>query len=186
MIPTPLSKPQLLHQLERQIAKEVKDYWLFPQRGAVSGFLGTAPIVIVGWRPAWSSFPDEGANKLFYEILSQSGLHNAHLTNFIKSRGHKDEPDPENLTLHQDIFMRELEILNAWHGVVPMGSAYERITPLMLNRGSKPLFRLPQYASMNYGASQISTFRRGIEDLARVAAEKGWINPPTSNKENTP
>jgi len=67
MIPSPLSKAQLMHQLEQRIAFEVKDAWLFPQRGAVSGFLGTAPIVMVGWWPSWSPFPNEGGNKLSYE-----------------------------------------------------------------------------------------------------------------------
>jgi len=175
MIPSPLSKVQLLHQLEQRITTEVKDAWLFPQRGAVSGFLGTAPIVIVGWRPSWSPFPNEGANKLFYEILTEFGLENVHLTNVIKSRGHKDEPDPETFSLQQDIFVRELEILDAWHGVVPMGRAYERVVALTLNRGSKPILRLPQYASMNYGSNQIDAFRKAIGDLAGIARRKAWI-----------
>jgi len=175
MIPSPLSKAQLLHRLEQRIASEVKDAWLFPQRGAVGGFLGTAPIVIVGWRPSWSSFPDEGANKLFYEFLTEFGLENVHLTNVIKSRGNKDDPDPDNFALHEDIFVRELEILNAWHGVAPLGRAYERVAALTSNHGSKPILRLPQYASMSYGVDQVSAFRKAIGDLATVARRRGWI-----------
>jgi hypothetical protein len=176
MIPSPLSKAQLLPQLEQRILSDVKDAWLFPQRGAVSGFLGTAPFVIVGWRPSWSPFPNDGANKLFYEILVEFGLENAHLTNIIKSRGHKDEPDPSNLALHEEIFARELEILDAWHGVVPMGSAYERVAALTMNHGAKPIARLPQFASMNYGQSQIDAFRKAIGDLAAIARRNGWIS----------
>jgi hypothetical protein len=175
MIPSPLSKAQLLHQLGQRITAEVKDGWLFPQRGAVSGFLGTAEIVIVGWRPSWSPFPNAGANKLFYEILTEFGLENAHLTNVIKSRGQKDEPDPGDFALHEEIFIRELEILDAWHGVVPMGRASERVAALALNRGAKPLLRLPQYASMNYGPGQIDAFRKAIGDLAAIARRNGWI-----------
>lgn len=175
MIPSPLSKAQLLHQLEQRIISQVKDAWLFPQRGAVSGFLGTAPIVIVGWRPSWSRFPNEGANKLFYEILTEFGLENAHLTNVIKSRGHKDEPDPDNFALHEEIFVRELEILDAWHGVAPMGRAYERVATLTLNRGTKPIFRLPQYASMDYAVDQIDAFRKAIGDLAAIARRNLWL-----------
>jgi hypothetical protein len=171
MIPTPLSKAQLLHQLQQRITSEVKDAWMFPQRGAVSGFLGTAPVVIVGWRPTWSPFPNEGANKLFYEILTEFGLENAHLTNVIKCRGHKDEPDPDNFWLHEDIFVRELEILEGWHGVVPLGPAYERVAALTLNRGAKPIFRLPQYASMNHGPARIVA----IGDLAAIARRNRWI-----------
>lgn len=174
MIPAPLSRIQLLHKLEQRINTEVQDPWLFPQRGAVSGFLGTAPIVLVGWRPSWSSFPNEGANKLFYEILTEFGLENAHLTNAIKSRGHKDEPDPRNLELHEEIFIRELEILNASHGVVTMGGSRERVAGILLKRGAKVLCHLPQYASMNYGVSQIAAFRKAIEDLAAIARRNEW------------
>ena len=58
-----------------------------------------------------------------YEILAEFGLENVHLTHVIKSRSNKDEPDPENFEVHKDTFMRELEILDAWHGAVPMGRA---------------------------------------------------------------
>lgn len=175
MIPSPLSKAQLLHELERRIIAEVKDAWLFPERGAVRGFGGTAPIVIVGWRPSWSPFPNDGANKLLYEILTEFGLENVHLTNVIKSRGHKDEPDPSNFALHEEIFARELEILGAWQGVAPMGRAYERVAALTLNHGANPIARLPQYASMNHGQSQIDAFRKAIGDLATIARRNGWI-----------
>jgi hypothetical protein len=178
MIPSPLSKAQLLHQLEQRITTEIKDAWLFPQRGAVSGFLGTAPIVIVGWRPAWSTFANEGANKLFYEILKDFGLENAHLTNIIKSRGHKDEPDPSNFALHEEIFIRELEILDAWHGVAPMGRSYERVAALISNLGTKPIYRLPMYASMDFGPDRIDIFRKAIKDLAAIAQRNGWIATP--------
>jgi hypothetical protein len=176
MIPSPLPKAQLLHQLEQRIAAEVKDAWLFPQRGAVSGFRGTAPVVIAGRRPAWGSFPNEGANKLFYEILTEFGLANAHLTNVIKSRGNRDDPDPENLALHEEVFMREIEILDAWHGVVPMGDAYAQVAALTFSRGTKPILRLPNYASMNYGAGRIDAFRKAIGDLALIARRSGWIS----------
>ena len=36
--------------------------------------------------PSHSPFPDEGANRLFYDILAEYGLENAHLTNVIKSQ----------------------------------------------------------------------------------------------------
>ncbi len=175
MIPSPLSRIQLLHELEQQIKTEVQNPWLFPQRGAVSGFLGTAPIVLVGWRPTWSTFPNEGANKLFYEILTELGLENAHLTNAIKSRGHKDEPDPSNLALHEEIFARELEILNASHCVVTMGGSRERVTEILKKRGAKVLCHLPQYASMNYGPSQIAAFREATAGLAAIARRNEWI-----------
>ncbi len=85
MIPTPLTSAQLLNQLQQRITADVKDAWLFPQRRAVAGFLGGGLPVIVGWRPAWSTFPDDGANRLFYDILTECGLENAHLTNVVRA-----------------------------------------------------------------------------------------------------
>ena len=175
MIPTPLPPAQLLHQLQQRITTEVKDAWLFPQRRAVSGFLGTGPIVIVGWRPALGSFPDDGANRLFYDILTEYGLENSHLTNVVKSRGGKGEPDPENFSLHEGIFWRELEIVSGLHAVAPMGTAYERVAALLLKRGAKPVYRLRQYASMNFGADQAAAFRSQIAELATIARRNRWI-----------
>ena len=131
MIPTPLSPTQMLHRLQEQVISEIKDAWLFPQRRAVSGFLGTGPIVFVGWRPSFSPFADDGANRLFYDILTEFGLENAHLTNVVKSRGQKDEADPVDFASHEDIFWRELEIVSGAGAVVPMGTAYDRVSALL-------------------------------------------------------
>jgi hypothetical protein len=173
MIPTPLSPAQLLNQLQQRIATEVNDGWLFPQRRAVSGFLGTGPIVLVGWRPSPSPFPDDGANKLFYDILTEFGLENAHLTNVVKSRGRKGELDPDDFAAHEEIFWRELEIVSGLNAVVPMGTAYDRVSALLLKRGAKPIYRLRNYASMNFG--QTAAFRSEIADLATIARRNRWI-----------
>jgi len=175
MIPPPLSKAELLHQLQQQITTEVKDAWLFPQRRAVSGFLGTGPVVIVGWRPSWSAFQDDGANKLFYDILTECGLENVHLTNVVKSRGHAGEQDPENLVAHEEIFRRELEIVSAPYAVATMGNAHDRVAALLMKQGVKPIFRLPMYASMNYGPDRVDVFRKALADLAAIARRNLWI-----------
>jgi hypothetical protein len=52
---------------------------------------------------------------------------------------------------------------------------YDRIAALLLARGVKPIARLPQYASMNYGPDQVAAFRRAIADLAAVARRYKWI-----------
>lgn len=175
MIPNPLPAPQLLHQLKQHITTEIKDAWLFPQRRVVSGFLGTGPIVIVGWRPSWSPFSDDGANRQFYEILTEHGLEDAHLTNIVKSRGHKGEADPLDFALHEEIFWRELEVISAPFAVVPMGDAYDRVADLLISRGIKPLARLPQYASMNYGPERVTAFRSTVAQVAAVARRNKWI-----------
>ena len=56
-----------------------------------------------------------------------------------------------------------------------MGRAYERVAALTLHHGAKPIARLPQYASMKYGTSQIDTFRKAIGDLAAIAGRNGWL-----------
>ena len=173
MIPNPLPAAQLLHQLQERITAEVKDAWLFPQRRAVSGFLGGGPIVLVGWRPSFSPFPDDGANRLFYDILTEFGLENAHLTNVVKSRGRKSESDPEDFAAHEEIFWRELEIVSGVHAVVPMGTAYDRVSALLLKRGAKPIYRLRSYASMNFG--QEAAFRDEIAGFAAIARRNRWI-----------
>lgn len=175
MIPTPLTAEQLLQQLQQRITTEIKDAWLFPQRRAVTGFFGTGPIVIVGWRPSPSPFPDDGANRLFYDILTEHGLENAHLTNVVKSRGRKSQSDPEDFALHEEIFWRELEIVSGLHAVAPMGSAYDRVAALLLKRGAKPIYRLRQYASMNFDPDQAAAFRSEIADLATIGRRKLWI-----------
>ena len=175
MIPNPLSPAQLLHELKQRIMTEIKDAWLFPQRRVVSGFMGTGPIVIVGWRPSWSLFEDDGANRQFYEILTDHGLENAHLTNIVKSRGRKGESDPLDFALHEEIFWRELEIISASFAVVPMGDAYDRVAELLISRGVKPLAHLPQYASMNYGPDRVAAFRNAVSQVATVAQRHRWI-----------
>jgi len=175
MIPTPLSTTQLLHQLQQRITAEINDAWLFPQRRAVGGFLGTGPIVIVGWRPSPSEFPDDGANRLFYDILTEHGIENAHLTNVVKSRGRRGEADPEDFPLHEEIFWRELEIISVPYAVAPMGDAYDRVAALLMKRGVQPVARLPQYASMNYGPDRVTAFRSAVAGLAAVSRRNRWI-----------
>ena len=167
MIPSPLPPAQLLHQLEQSITKEVQNAWLFPQRRAVAGFLGTGPLVLVGWRPTFSPFPDNGANRGFYDVLTEFGLENAHLTNVVKSRGHAGQSDPCDFALHEEVFWRELEIVSGLHTVVPMGTAYDPVSALLLTRGAKPIYRLRSYYSTNLG--QAKTFRDEIGELAAIA-----------------
>jgi hypothetical protein len=166
VIPDPLSKTQLLQKLRDRIESEIANPWFYPQRGTVAGFLGSGPLIIVGWRPSMSMFPDEGANRLFYEILSEAGLENAHLTNFIKSRGRKGEPDPPDRARHESIFDEEFRIISPPCLVAPMGDAYDGVAAFLMQRGARPVARLPQYASMNYGQPQITTFRRAVKQLA--------------------
>ena len=57
--------------------------------------------------------------------------------------------------------------------MVPMGTVYDRASALLLKRGAKPIYRLRNYASMNFG--QTAAFRSEIADLATIARRNLWI-----------
>ena len=175
MLPNPPSKQLLLHQLQERIQSTVQDAWFFPQRGTITGFLGTGPMVIVGRRPAWSTFADEGANHLFYEILCEFGLENAHLTNFLKSRGRRGDPDPPDREVQEAFFDEELQIISPPCLVASMGDAYDPVSAFLISKDASVIARLPQYASMNYGSAQVDSFRRAIEQLANTSRRNGWV-----------
>src|ERR1035438_7473003 len=146
----------LLQKLKEKIESAVDDPWFFPSRGTVKGFMGTGPIVIVSRRPSQGTFADEGANGLFYEILAKFGLEDSHLTNFVKSRGSKGEPDPSNLNVHKQFFADELERIGQPYLVVPMGGdAKDPVSAFLITRGTQPYALLPSYAAMWYGDDNI-------------------------------
>ena len=174
MLPNPPSKHLLLHQLQERIQSTIQDAWFFPQRGTVAGFLGVGPVVIVGRRPAWSTFSDEGENRLFYEILGEFGLENAHLTNFLKSRGKREDPDPPDREVQEAFFDEELRIISPPCLVAPMGDAYNQVSAFLLSKGASVIARLPQYASMKYGPERVDRFRTAVEQLANTARRNGW------------
>ncbi len=53
--------------------------------------------------------------------------------------------------------------------------AYDRVAELLLKRGAKPIYRLRQYAAMNYGADQTAAFQSEISELALIARRNRWI-----------
>lgn len=174
MFSNPLPPGLLLRQLQEEIQSTIVDSWLFPQRGTIAGFLGAGPVVIVGRRPGLGDFRDESA-ELFYGILAEFGLENAHLTNFIKSRGKREDPDPSDRDVHERFFNRELEIISAKYAVATMGDAYDQVSAFLFTKGVRPVARLPQYASMKYGAGQVAKFRTAIQQLASMARRNAWI-----------
>jgi len=91
----------------------------------------------------------------------------------VKSRGRKGELDPDDFAAHEEIFRRELEIVSGLNAVVPMGTAYDRVSAMLLKRGARPIYRLRNYASMNFG--QTAAFRSEIAELAAIARRNRWI-----------
>ena len=112
----------------------------------------------------------------FYEILARFGLEDSHLTNFVKSRGSKGEPDPGNLSVHKQFFADELERIGRPYLVVPMGrDAKDPISAFLLAHGTQPYAIVPSYATMWHGDDNIERFTRKVEELAAKARRDGWI-----------
>ena len=173
MIPEPQSRTAMLRGLQDEIESALgENAWLFPERRSVGGFYGTGSLVIVGLRPGMGSFADVGENKLFYEILAEEGLERAHLTNYIKTRGRKGDPLPDDLVVHQGFFRRELDIVLGRDCVATMGQdAHEVLGEYLKSIGRQPIFRLVQYASMKYGSED--RFRAEIRSLAQLVQRNG-------------
>ncbi len=85
----------------------------------ISGFFGTAPIIVTGLNPATGKSKNstsETAYGFFFDSLREEGLEDAHLSDLFKARAaKKDVPlllyDPEMINLHRDYFLEEARIL---------------------------------------------------------------------------
>lgn len=92
-----------------------KDWWLFPAQEPVKGFMGTAPLFIVGDQPSMSEWLPSHPNRLaFYGHLQKVGASNAHLTDIYKKRGKCSELRkglPRDFSIHLEILRQEIEIL---------------------------------------------------------------------------
>src|SRR5882672_9334278 len=102
----------------REIAKEVDsqpNWWRFPTEAQIQGFLGTAPLFIVGDQPSTSDWAYSNPNRrALYDSLMGLGVPNAHITDLYKKRGKAGglrQRLPEDFNEHIKIFRRELQIL---------------------------------------------------------------------------
>jgi Uracil DNA glycosylase superfamily len=116
-----------------ELAKKIrsrKNWWLFPSEGSVKGFLGTAPIFIVGDQPSTDEWSQEHPHrKLFYETLRNLGLANAHLTDLYKKRGLSNslkQEIPSDFQNHVNLFRNEMEIIRP-KLIVALGQLAQRL-----------------------------------------------------------
>jgi hypothetical protein len=90
-------------------------WWIFPSEKVVRGFMGTAPVFLVGDQPSTSDWPETNPNRrLFYDTLTKVGLADAHLTDVYKQRGAASamrHHRPADLQEHIVILRREIELL---------------------------------------------------------------------------
>jgi len=107
-----------------------KNFWIFPDQGLIKGFMGTAPIFIVGDQPSTDEWPPEHPHrKVFYETLQKVGLANAHLTDLYKKRGYSNSLKnglPVDFEKHLILFRKEIEILQP-KLIVALGQLAQRL-----------------------------------------------------------
>lgn len=113
-----MTKAQQLEALYKEIIAD-KNKWTFPRLGKVQGFLGTGPVMVVAARPSMARFDAArvGAGRdavtLLYRALAKNAVfgHNAHVTDYIKTRARGGAAWPEDLQAEARLFERELDIV---------------------------------------------------------------------------
>jgi hypothetical protein len=122
-----MKKVGLLTNLERKIRSH--HWWTFDPEGAVEGFKGAGPIVIVGDQPSTSDWPPNHPNRLlFYGTLASLNIGGAHLTDVIKRRGKASASAkrlPADFDNHLAILRREFRIVSPTR-IIALGELAER------------------------------------------------------------
>lgn len=127
-----MTKENLLAHLAARIKKD-DDCWLFPSERIVRGFLGTAPLFIVGDQPSMSEWPETNPNRrAFYDLLARIGAADAHVTDLYKKRGRssalKDGVLPSDFSEHVLLFREELAALEPSRVVALGDLAFQLLT----------------------------------------------------------
>jgi len=122
-----MKRVRLLSKLERKIRSH--DWWTFDSEGAVEGFKGPGPIVIVGDQPSTSEWRPGHPNRvLFYGTLESLNIGGAHLTHVIKRRGTASASAkqlPPDFDRHLAILRREFRIISPVR-IIALGALAER------------------------------------------------------------
>jgi uracil-DNA glycosylase len=113
-----MTKAQQLKALYEEIIAD-KNKWTFPALEDVRGFLGTGPVMVVAARPSMARFDPRrvvagrDAVSLLYKALQKDAVvgHNAHVTDYIKTRARGGAAWPEDLQAEARLFERELDIV---------------------------------------------------------------------------
>jgi uracil-DNA glycosylase len=152
-----------LEQLAQEINETISNSWLFPERGKVQGFLGTAPIMVVGERPSTGKFEDSSA-VLLYDLLEMHGAANAHLTDVIKSRGKVGESYPEDMAPHRHVFEQEIEIIRPRLVVAFGQKVYDLLQFFLAGSGIK-ITKVWHYAYTRRGADKVAGFKQQMQKV---------------------
>lgn len=168
------SKKEQLRQLARKIDTNA-DWWRFPTQDPIQGFLGTAPIFIVGDQPSTSEWGISHPNRMvFYRHLQKVGAANAHLTDLYKKRGRSGalrQGLPEDFEEHLVFFRKEIEILQPTR-VVALGQlAYD----LLVQHAAelRPMLRRMWHFSYVVRSGRLSQYEANMRRAICGAGELG-------------
>lgn len=153
-------KREFLEALGSEIVRTIPNAWLFPHRGPVFGFLGTAPVMLVAERPSTGRF-ESSADKLLYSLLNKLGVPDAHLTDVIKSRGKVGDPYPSDISEHRRIFDRELDIIQP-RLIVAFGQKVYDLLQFTLAGGSATIRTVWHYSYTRRGADKPGAFEEQL------------------------
>jgi hypothetical protein len=150
------------------------DWWRFPTENFVKGFLGTAPLFIVGDQPSTSQWnASNPKRRALYDLLPKIDAANAHLTDLYKRRGLSGalkDGLPEDFQQHINFFRKEIEILRPTRVVALGHHAYQLLaqhTPEL-----KPILKRVWHFSYVVRFGKLSQYeanmRDGIEGTRQV------------------
>ena len=154
-----ISKIRLLHKLRDEVYSDIPDPWVFPEKGAVKGFMGPGPLMIVAERP--STGPISGYPGLLYSLLERYDAGSAHLTDLIKSRAKVRDPYPADIGPHRRIFDRELTIIQP-RVIIALGSKVYDLLQFFLADRDITIRRVRHYAHARWGAANKRAFTKQL------------------------
>jgi uracil-DNA glycosylase len=160
---------QHLLQLKKRIEATIPDAWLFPVDPGiprVQGFLGRGPIMCVAERPSTGkTFPDPSVRRL-YHLLDELDIADSHLTDVVKSRGRVDEPYPENLRPHRDVFDEEIAIVQP-RCIIAFGRKVFDLLQFTLAGSGIKIYPVHHYAYARRGAKAAAAFEERFREAVR-------------------
>jgi len=154
------TKIRQLESLRNEIDSTILNPWLFPTKGEVKGFMGTAEVMFVGEHPSTGRF-DKVPDCLLYSLLEKYAAADAHLTDVIKTRGKGTEPYPDDMRPHRRVFDREMEIVNP-RLVVSFGQKVYDLLQFSLAGSGIKVSQVWHYSYTRRGADKAVEFENQI------------------------
>lgn len=156
-----------LKKLKLDIEKSVQNYWLFSNdpRPEVKGFLGTGPFMLVGERPSTGKSGGRSLKRL-YDLLVELNIENSHLTDVIKSREKVGAPYPSDMTLHKEIFDKEIKIVQPQYILAFGQKVYDLLQFSMSGKGIK-IYQVHHYAYARRGKQAELSFKKKFRDVVQ-------------------